>query len=236
MYDNHLNPKQNHILKSLPLDVYERITPHLHLIEMPLGEVLHETRDTLDYVYFPVNCIISLLCTMKNGSSSEIAIIGFEGLVGVSLFLGGKSMAYRTVVQSGGYAYRIKQYIFMQEFARHNELLIKTLNYTHALIAQMIQTAACNRHHTVDQQLCRWLLSRLDRLSFDILITTHEMIANKLGVRREAVSEAAGKLQEAGLIRYARGHITALDRSGLEARVCECYQSVKKETHRILYS
>lgn len=227
-------PKQNHLLDALPPEEYERISPHLELIEMPLGNVLYESGEKLHYVHFPTNCIVSLLYVLENGASAEIAVVGNEGAIGIALFMGGQTMPNRAVVQSAGYSYRIRQHIFMQEFNRHGVLLVKMLRYTQALITQMAQTAVCNRHHSVDQQLCRWLLLSLDRLSSNELAMTQELIANMLGVRREGVTEAAGKLQEVGLIQYSRGHITVLDRKGLEARVCECYQVVRTEFDRIL--
>lgn len=229
------NPNKNHLLASLPETEYDRIFPHLELIQKPLGEVIYESGEKLHYIYFPTDCIISLLYVMENGASAEIAVVGFEGAVGVALFMGGQTMPNRAVVQSAGYCYRIRQKQFMQEFDRHGALLHKLLKYTQALITQMAQTAVCNRHHSVDQQLCRWLLLSLDRLSSNELAMTQELIANMLGVRREGVTLAAGKLQEAGLIHYSRGHITVIDRKGLEARVCECYEVVRKEFERILY-
>lgn len=229
------NPNKNHLLASLPETEYDRIFPHLELIQKPLGEVIYESGEKLHYIYFPTDCIISLLYVMENGASAEIAVVGFEGAVGVALFMGGQTMPNRAVVQSAGYCYRIRQKQFMQEFDRHGALLHKLLKYTQAHITQMAQTAVCNRHHSVDQQLCRWLLLSLDRLSSNELAMTQELIANMLGVRREGVTLAAGKLQEAGLIHYSRGHITVIDRKGLEARVCECYEVVRKEFERILY-
>lgn len=235
MADKNCNPNKNHLLASLPETEYDRIFPHLELIQMPLGEVIYESGEKLHYIYFPTDCIISLLYVMENGASAEIAVVGFEGAVGVALFMGGQTMPNRAVVQSAGYCYRIRQKQFMQEFDRHGALLHKLLKYTQALITQMAQTAVCNRHHSVDQQLCRWLLLSLDRLSSNELAMTQELIANMLGVRREGVTQAAGKLQEAGLIHYSRGHITVIDRKGLEARVCECYEVVRKEFERILH-
>lgn len=236
MIDKHCSPRKNHLLTALPEAEYHRILTHLELVEMPLSEVLYESGEKLQYVYFPIDCIISLLYVMENGASAEIAVVGFEGVVGIAIFMGGQTMPNRAVVQSAGYCYRIQQQVFMQEFNRHGALLHKLLNYTQALITQMAQTAVCNRHHSVDQQLCRWLLLSLDRLSSNELAMTQELIANMLGVRREGVTEAAGKLQQAGLIQYSRGHITVLDRKGLEERVCECYQVVRKEFDRILHS
>jgi CRP-like cAMP-binding protein len=232
--DNHYSPKQNHLLNALPPAEYERIFPHLELIQMPLGEVLYESGEKLHHVYFPIDCIVSLLYVMEDGASAEIAVVGFEGAIGIALFMGGQTMPNRAVVQSAGYSYRIRSNLFMQEFERHGVILLIMLKYTQALITQMAQTAVCNRHHSVDQQLCRWLLLSLDRLSSNELVMTQELIANMLGVRREGVTEAAGNLQRAGLIQYSRGHITVLDRPGLEARVCECYQVVKKEFDRLL--
>jgi len=203
---------------------------------MRLGEVLYESGGELRHAYFPTTCIVSLLYVMENGSSAEIAVVGNEGLVGVALFMGGGTMPNRAVVQSAGHAYRLRGAFIKQEFDRYGVLLRLLLRYTQALITQMAQTAVCNRHHSVDQQLCRWLLMSLDRLSSDELVMTQELIANMLGVRREGVTEAAGKLHRAGLIDYRRGHIKVLDRPGLEARVCECYQVVKTEFDRLLPS
>jgi CRP-like cAMP-binding protein len=228
------NPLQNHLLNSLPVTEYERLLPHLELIEMPLGKVIYEPGGELNYVYFPSTCIVSLLYVMENGSSAEIAVIGDDGIVGVALFMGGGSMPNRAVVQSAGHAYRLRGHQLMKEFNQFGVMLHLLLRYTQSLITQMAQTAVCNRHHTVDQQLCRWLLLSLDRLSSNKLSMTQELIANMLGVRREGVTEAAGKLQKAGLITYSRGLITVLDRPGLEQRVCECYQVVKTESDRLL--
>lgn len=231
---NHCNPKYNHLLNSLAPEEYKRIFPYLELVEMPLGDVLYESGEKLHYVYFPIDCIVSLLYVMENGASAEIAVVGFEGAIGIAHFMGGQTMPNRAVVQSAGHSYRMRPNHFMQEFDRHGAMLHIMLKYTQAIITQMAQTAVCNRHHSVDQQLCRWLLLSLDRLATNELIMTQELIANMLGVRREGVTEAAGKLQQAGLIQYSRGHITVLDRQGLEARVCECYQVVKKEFDRLL--
>ena len=208
---------------------------------MPLGKVLYESGDELHHAYFPTTCIVSKLYVMENGASAEIAVIGNDGIIGVSLFMGGGTMPNRAVVQSEGYAYRLRARPLIQQFdriggRRSGALHHLLLRYTQALITQMAQTAACNRHHSVDQQLCRWLLLSLDRLTSNELIMTQELIANMLGVRREGVTEAAVKLQKAGLIHYNRGHITVLDRPGLEARVCECYQVVKTESDRLLPS
>lgn len=228
------DPHQNHLLNSLPEEEYERLLPHLELVNIPLGEVIYESGDELRYVYFPTTCIVSLLYVMENGASAEIAVIGNDGIIGVALFMGGGSMPNRAVVQSAGYAYRIRGHYLMQEFNQFGFMLHLLLRYTQALITQMAQTAVCNRHHTVDQQLCRWLLLSLDRLPGNVLTMTQELIANMLGVRREGVTEAAGRLQQAGLIQYSRGRITVLDRPGLEARVCECYHVVKTEADRLL--
>ncbi|MGR8932590.1 MAG: Crp/Fnr family transcriptional regulator [Gammaproteobacteria bacterium] len=228
------NPCQNQLLRSLPSDVRESLTPHLEPIEMSLGEVVYESGGELCYVYFPTTCIVSLLYVMENGSSAEIAVVGNDGIVGVALFMGGGSMPNRAVVQSAGRAYRLRSPLLLQAFHRHGALHHLLLRYTQALITQMAQTAVCNRHHSIDQQLCRWLLLSLDRLPTNELIMTQELIANMLGVRREGVTEAAGNLQQAGLIRYSRGRIIVLDRPGLEARVCECYQVVKAEADRLI--
>ena len=228
------SPHQNHLLDALPASDYERLAPHLELIPMRLGDVLYESGDRLRYVYFPTTCIMSLLYVMEDGASAEIAIVGNEGLLGISLFMGGESTPSRAIVQSAGHAFRLKADLLKNEFGRFGPTMHLLLRYTQALITQMAQTAVCNRHHSVDQQLCRWLLLSLDRLSTTELSMTQELIANMLGVRREGVTEAAGKLQDAGLIRYRRGSITVLDRPGLEARSCECYQVVKTEFDRLL--
>ncbi|WGS88222.1 Crp/Fnr family transcriptional regulator [Methylomonas sp. UP202] len=227
-------PQQNHLLNALPPEEYERLLPHLELVDTPLGQVIYESGGELRYVYFPTNCIISLLYVMENGASAEIAVVGNDGMVGVAMFMGGGSMPNRAVVQSAGCAYRLRGTLLMQEFNRYDAMLHLLLRYTQALITQMAQTAVCNRHHSVDQQLCRWLLLSLDRLPSNELTMTQELIANMLGVRREGVTEAAGKLQQAGLIQYSRGRITVLDRPGLEERVCECYRVVKTESDRLL--
>ncbi len=228
------HPRQNQLLAVLPEPLYSQLVPHLELVQLPLGEALYESGSHLDHVYFPTTAIVSLLYVMENGASAEIAVVGYEGIVGIALFLGGETMPNRAVVQSAGYAYRLKGHLLKQEFSRSGALQHLLLRYTLALLSQMAQTAVCNRHHTVDQQLCRWLLLSLDRLPSNELRMTQELIANMLGVRREGVTEAAGKLQEAGLIQYSRGHITVLDRPGLEARVCECYDVVRKEFARLL--
>jgi CRP-like cAMP-binding protein len=225
---------QNHLLAALPASVQDRIMPDLEKIPMVLGDVLYESGDTMLHVYFPTNSIVSLLYVMEDGSSAEISVVGNEGVVGVSLFMGGESTPSRAIVQSAGTAYRWSAKNLMEEFNRHAELQQLMLRYTQALITQMSQTAVCNRHHSIDQQLCRWLLLSLDRLPGNRLTMTQELIANMLGVRREGVTEAAGKLQKAGVIEYHRGHITVLDRPELEQMSCECYSVVKKETDRLL--
>jgi CRP-like cAMP-binding protein len=227
-------PKQNHLLAALPADEYARLLPDLELTPMPLGRVVYESGGQLSHVHFPTTCIVSLLYVMEGGASAEIAIAGNEGLIGISLFMGGESTPSRAVVQSEGYGYRLKASVLKKEFALGGPLQYLALRYTQALITQMAQTAVCNRHHSLDQQLCRWLLLSLDRMETNDLVMTQELIANMLGVRREGVTEAAGHLQEAGLIQYSRGHITVLDRVGLEHRVCECYAVVKKEFTRLL--
>jgi CRP-like cAMP-binding protein len=227
-------PKQNHLLDALPTSDYERLASHLELIPMKLGDVLYESGAHLRYVYFPTTSIVSLLYVMEDGASAEIAIVGNEGILGISLFMGGDTTPSRAVVQSEGYGYRLRADLLKNEFERFGATMHLLLRYTQALITQMAQTAVCNRHHSVDQQLCRWLLLSLDRLRTNELSMTQELIANMLGVRREGVTEAAGKLQDAGLIHYRRGQISVLDRSGLEARVCECYQVVKTEFDRLL--
>lgn len=228
------DPHQNHLLDALPASDYERLAPHLELIPMKLGDVLYEPGVRLRHVYFPTTSIVSLLYVMEDGASAEIAIVGNEGILGISLFMGGETTPSRAVVQSAGYGFRLKAQLLKDEFHRFGPMLHLLLRYTQALITQMAQTAVCNRHHSVDQQLCRWLLLSLDRLASNELSMTQELIANMLGVRREGVTEAAGKLQDAGLIRYRRGRITVLDRPGLEARSCECYQVVKTELDRLL--
>ena len=227
-------PTQNHLLAALPEADYARLLPNLELIAMPLGWAVYESGGHMSYLYFPTTSIVSLLYVMESGASAEIAITGNEGLVGISLFMGGESTPSRAVVQSAGNAYRLRANILKREFALGGNLQHLALRYTQALITQMAQTAVCNRHHSVDQQLCRWLLLTLDRLPGDELVMTQELIANMLGVRREGVTEAAGKLQAAGLIQYGRGHIKVLDRARLEKRVCECYAVVKKEFERLL--
>ena len=228
------NPQQNRLLAILHESERERLFQHLELVPMPLGEAIYESGGQLSHVYFPTTAIVSLLFVMEDGASAEIAVVGNEGVVGIALFMGGESMPNRAVVQSEGHAYRLDGQLLRQEFERSGGLQHLLLRYILALLAQMAQTAVCNRHHTVDQQLCRWLLLSLDRLPSNELSMTQELIANMLGVRREGVTQAAGKLQKAGLINYHRGHITVLDRPGLEARVCECYEVVRKEFHRLL--
>ena len=228
------SPHQNHLLDALPASDYQRVASHLELIPMKLGDVLYESGATLRYVYFPTTSIISLLYVMEDGASAEIAIVGNEGVLGISLFMGGDTTPSRAVVQSAGLAFRLKAQLLKDEFERFGPTMHLLLRYTQALITQMSQTAVCNRHHSVDQQLCRWLLLSLDRLQSNELSMTQELIANMLGVRREGVTEAAGKLQKAGLIRYGRGRITVLNRPGVEARCCECYQVVKTEFDRLL--
>jgi CRP-like cAMP-binding protein len=228
------DPHQNHLLGALPTDDYGRLAPHLELRPMRLGDVLYESGDTLRHVYFPTTTIISLLYVMEDGASAEIAVVGNEGILGISLFMGGETTPSRAIVQSAGHAFRLKAELLKTEFGRFGPTMNLLLRYTQALLTQMAQTAVCNRHHSVDQQLCRWLLLSLDRLASNELSMTQELIANMLGVRREGVTEAAGKLQDAGLIRYSRGRITVLDRPGLEARSCECYQVVKTEFDRLL--
>lgn len=227
-------PLQNHLLMALSNDVRERLLPHIERIDLPLGKVLYESGDKLRHVYFPTDSIISLLYVMENGASAEIAVVGNEGIVGVSLFMGGESTPSRAVVQSAGTAYRLNGQRLKDEFDRHGELLVLLLRYTQALLTQMAQTAVCNRHHSIDQQLCRWLLLSLDRLPSNELTMTQELIANMLGVRREGVTDAAGKLQKLGVIEYSRGHIKVLDRHKLEELSCECYAVVKQESDRLL--
>ena len=225
---------QNYLFHSIPTEEWERLAPLIEPVDLPLGKVLYEPGMKMSHVYFPSTAIVSLLYALENGSSAEIAIVGNEGIVGISIFMGGESTSSRAVVQSAGKGYRIKSSVILAEFNRSGPLLHLLLRYTQALITQMSQTAVCNRHHTLDQQFCRWLLLSLDRLTSNELIMTQELIANMLGVRREGVTEAALKVQKAGFIKYARGHITILDRVGLEQRTCECYQVVKDEYTRLL--
>ncbi len=228
------DPCQNNLLAALPEDERARVFPDLELVQMPLGDVLYSPDKQIKHVYFPTTAIVSLLHVMESGASAEIAVVGNEGIVGISLFMGGETTSSWAVVQSAGYAYRLSGQRLKTEFFRAEKLQRLLLRYTQALMTQMAQTAVCNRHHTVDQQLCRWLLLSLDRLPSNELTMTQELIANMLGVRREGVTESAGRLQNDGLIRYVRGKITVLDRKGLENRVCECYRVVKVETDRLL--
>ena len=226
-------PEHNYLLAALTLDERARVFPHLRLVSMPLGKVLYESGDALEYVYFPTNSIVSLLYVLESGASAEISVVGNEGLIGIALFMGGDTTPSRAIVQSAGHAYRLGGQLLKDEFHRNGGLQLLLLRYTQALITQMAQTAVCNRHHSVDQQLCRWLLLSLDRLKSNKLVMTQELIANMLGVRREGVTDAAGKLQKLGAISYSRGRITVLDRPQLEQLCCECYSVVKRETDRI---
>jgi len=228
------DPKDNHLLAALPEADYQALAPSLERVRMPLGQAVYESGGAQGYVYFPTNSIVSLLYVLEDGDSAEIAVTGNEGLVGIALFMGGETTPSRAVVQSAGEGYRLRASVLKKQFERGGELQHLLLRYTQALITQMTQTAVCNRHHAVDQQLCRWLLLSLDRLPGSELVMTQELIANMLGVRREGVTEAAGKLQSEGLIHYSRGHISVLDRRRLEARVCECYAVVKREYDRLL--
>jgi CRP-like cAMP-binding protein len=227
-------PSQNHLLAALPATEFGRLSPHLELVSMPLGEALYESGGKLEHVYFPTTSIVSLLYVLENGASAEIAVVGNEGILGISLFMGGETTPSRAVVQSAGFGYRLRAQLLKEEFNRAGPVLQLLLRYTQALITQMTQTAVCNRHHSIEQQLCRWLLLSLDRLSSNELTMTQELIANMLGVRREGVTEAAGSLQRSGIIRYSRGHIEVLDRSALETAVCECYAVVRAEFDRLL--
>ena len=230
-----IRPKNNWLLAALPANVFDRLLPDLNRVAMPLGKVIYESGAQLEHVYFPApGCIVSMLYVMEDGASAEIAVVGDEGVVGIALFMGGGHTPSRALVQSAGQAFQLKGQALKKEFERHSELQHLLLRYTQALITQMSQTAVCNRHHSVEQQLCRWLLLSLDRLPNNELTMTQELIANMLGVRREGVTEAAGRLQAQGLISYRRGHITVLDRPGLEAQVCECYAVVRKEYDRLL--
>jgi CRP-like cAMP-binding protein len=227
-------PRQNRLLASLPAADYERLAAELRPLELTLGRALYESGARLDSVYFPTTSVVSLLYVMTDGASAEIALVGNDGLVGVALFMGGETTPSRAVVQSGGWAFRLKSQLLKDEFNRGGALQHLLLRYTQALLTQMAQTAVCNRHHSIDQQLCRWLLLSLDRVPTGELNMTQELIANMLGVRREGVTEAAGKLQIAGLIQYSRGRITVVDRAELERRCCECYLVVKQECDRLL--
>lgn len=229
-----IEPNENHLLGMLPAEDQARVFPLLEPVKLMLGEVLCESGDSGGYVYFPTDSIVSLLYLMENGASAEISVVGYDGMVGIALFMGGGSTTTRSVVKSAGHGYRLSRMQFESEISRHGALLDLMLRYSQALITQMAQTAVCNRHHTIDQQLCRWLLLSLDRLSGNELLMTQELIANMLGVRREGVTEAAGKLHKLGVIDYRRGHITVLDRARLETLVCECYEVVKCESDRLL--
>jgi CRP-like cAMP-binding protein len=228
------SPNQNHLLGALPTAEFERLAAHLKLVPMPLGEILYEPGEQLQHAYFPTTAIVSLHYVMESGASAETAGVGNEGVVGIALFMGGDTTPSSAVVKTAGHAYRLERRLLKQEFDRSGLLQRLLLRYTQALITQMTQTAACNRHHSVEQQLCRWLLSTLDRVPSHELIITQELVASMLGVRREGITEAAGKLQDAGFIRYRRGHITVLDRPGLETRACECYAVVRNELNRLL--
>lgn len=229
-----LSPQENHLLAALPEGVKLRLFPLLKRVDLLLGKVLYESGDAMTHVYFPIDSIVSLLYVMENGASAEISVVGNEGLIGIALFMGGESTPSRAIVQSAGAAYQLPGQALKDEFGRHGELQHLLLRYTQALITQMAQTAVCNRHHSIDQQLSRWLLLSLDRLPGNRLVMTQELIANMLGVRREGVTEAAGKLQRLGAIEYARGKITVLDRKIVERICCECYAVVKRETDRLL--
>jgi len=228
------DPQHNHLLAALSPAERERLYPHLRLVAMPLGKVLYESGDRLRHVYFPTNSIVSLLYVLADGASAEISVVGNDGIIGIALFMGGETTPSRAIVQSAGYAYRLIGQQLKDEFHRSGGMQLLLLRYTQSLITQMAQTAVCNRHHSVDQQLCRWLLLSLDRLSVNQLTMTQELIANMLGVRREGVTEAAGKLQRLGVIEYSRGQITVLDRPKLEQLCCECYAVVKREGDRLL--
>jgi CRP-like cAMP-binding protein len=228
------SPKQNHLLAALRFRAYEHVLSNLELVPLPIGWPVYEADGKQAYVYFPTNSIVSLLNVMENGASTEIAVVGNDGLVGVALFMGGDSMPSRAVVQSAGYAYRLRASVLKAEFEQGGDVQHTLMRYAQALLTQMAQTAACNRHHTVEQQLCRWLLLSLDRLDSNQLVMTQELIANMLGVRREGVTEAAGKLQADGMINYSRGKITVTNRPKLEKRACECYGVVKRETDRLM--
>ena len=234
MSDTDHDPQQNHLLAAFSPAERQRLYSHLQLVPMPLGKVLYESGDVLRHVYFPTDCIVSLLYVLADGASAEISVVGNEGLIGIALFMGGETTPSRAIVQSAGFAYRLIGQQLKDEFHRSGDMQLLLLRYTQALITQMAQTAVCNRHHSVDQQLSRWLLLSLDRLASNELIMTQELIANMLGVRREGVTEAAGKLDKLGVIRYARGRITVLNRPLLERLCCECYAVVKKESDRLL--
>lgn len=228
------SPNQNHLLAALPTAEFDRLAPHLELVAMPLGDILYEPGGQLQHAYFPTTAIVSLHYVMESGASAETAGVGNEGVVGISLFMGGDTTPSSAVVQTAGYGYRLQAKLLKEEFSNAGLMQRLLLRYTQALVTQMFQTAACNRHHSIEQQLCRWLLLTLDRLPSNELVMTQELVASMLGVRREGITEAAGKLQHAGFILYRRGHITVLERSGLESRACECYAVVKKELSRLL--
>jgi CRP-like cAMP-binding protein len=228
------SPSQNHLLAALPTAEFERLAAHLELVPMPLGEILYEPGGQLQHAFFPTTAIVSLHYVMASGASAEAAGVGNEGVVGISLFMGGDTTPSSAVVQTAGHGYRLESRVLKQEFQRGGLMQRLLLRYTQALITQVSQTAVCNRHHSVEQQLCRWLLLTLDRVSSRELVMTQELVASMLGVRREGITDAAGRLQHAGVIRYRRGHISVLQRSGLEARTCECYAVVKKEIGRLL--
>jgi len=234
--ENNVSEDLNYIFHSISETEWERLLPHIERVEIHLGKILYEPGTKMSHVYFPTTAIVSLFYALENGSSAEIAVVGNEGIVGISIFMGGESTSSRAVVQSAGFGYRIRSSIFLEEFNRSGPMMHLLLRYTQTLITQMCQTSVCNRHHTLDQQFCRWLLLSLDRLSSNPLNMTQELIANMLSVRREGVTEAALKVQKAGLIKYSRGHITILDGGGLENRTCECYQVVKTEYKRLLPS
>lgn len=227
-------PQQNHLLAALPADVQSRLFPNLELIDMPYGKVLYESGDTMRHVYFPIDSIVSLLYMMENGASAEVSVVGNEGFIGMALLMGGDSTPSQAMVQSAGHAYCLAAHPFKVEFRRHSEMQILLLRYTQALITQMTQTAVCNRHHSIEQQLCRWLLLCLDRVPGNKLHMTQELMSNMLGVRREGITEAAGNLQKKGAIEYGRGRITVLDRRVIEKLCCECYAVVRKETDRLM--
>lgn len=231
----HLQPQQNHLLAALSPDVQSRLFPYLELVPLPLRAVLYEAGHTIRHVYFPTDSIVSMQYLMENGASTAISVVGNEGLLGVSLIMGGENTPNRSLVQSAGYAYRLPRARVKGEFNRHGQLLLLMLRYTQALITQVSQTAVCNRHHSIDQQICRWLLLSMDRLSHNHLTMTQEFIGNMLGVRRESVTQAASKLQQLGVISYSRGLIKVLDRPKLETLSCECYSVVKKETDLLLH-
>ena len=228
------SPNQNHLLAALPAEEFGRLAPHLELVPLLLGESIYEPGSQLTHVYFPTTAIVSLLYVLESGASAEIAGVGNEGILGIALFMGGETTPSSAVVQTAGHAYRLQARLLKEEFGRGGLVQRLLLRYTQALLTQMCQTSACNRHHSIEQQLCRWLLLTLDRLPSNELVVTQELVASALGVRRESITEAAGKLQRAGLIRYRRGHLAVLERSGLEAGACECYAVVKKEIGRLL--